>query len=53
MLDIPSELEGTLDRVTDNGRTETGEESTSSLLGNGLSESTDHTLHVSIVLRVA
>ena len=41
---VTSELEGTLDGVTDNGGTETGEQSTSSLGGNDLSESTDHSL---------
>ena len=49
-MNLPSEFEGTLDRVTNNGRTETGEESTSSLLGNGLSESTNHTLSISLVV---
>jgi hypothetical protein len=49
---LPSEFEGTLDRVTDNGRTETGQESTGSLLGDNLSESTDHTLVVDLGLEL-
>lgn len=45
--DPPSEFEGALDGVTDNGGTETGQESTGTLSSNDLSESTDHSLVVS------
>lgn len=41
---LPTELEGTLDGVTDGGGAETGEKSTGTLLGNDLSERGNHTL---------
>lgn len=41
---VTTELEGTLERVTDNGGAETSEESTSSLLGDNLTEGVDHAL---------
>ena len=44
---VTTELEGSLDGVTDDGGAKTGQESTSSLLGDDLSESTNHTLFVS------
>lgn len=40
----PSELQGTLQGVTQNGGTETGKKGTSTFLGNDLSETTNHTL---------
>lgn len=40
---ITTELEGTLEEVTGGGRTETGKESASTLVGNDLAETTDHT----------
>jgi hypothetical protein len=43
----PSEFEGTLDGVTDNGGTETGQERTGTLGSNDLTETTDHSLIVS------
>ena len=50
---VTSELKRTLDGVTDNGGTETGKKGTSSLLGDNLSESTDHTLGISFVANVS
>lgn len=41
---LPTELEGTLDGVTDEGGAETSEKSTGTLLGNDLSERANHTL---------
>lgn len=43
---VTSELEGTLQEVTGGGWTETREEGTSTLLGNDLSEATNHALVV-------
>lgn len=43
---VTTELEGTLEEVTGSGRTETSEKSASTLVGNDLSETTDHTLVV-------
>lgn len=43
---VTSELEGTLEEVTSSGGAETSEESASTLVGNNLSETTDHTLVV-------
>lgn len=41
---VTTELEGTLERVADNGGAETSEESTSALLGDDLTEGVDHAL---------
>jgi len=46
---VTSELQGTLNGVTDNGGTETSKKGTSSLGSNDLSESTNHTLEVSYI----
>lgn len=43
---VTTELEGTLEEVPGSGGTETGEKSASTLVGNDLSETTDHTLVV-------
>jgi hypothetical protein len=43
----PSELEGTLNRVTDNGGAETGQKSASTLSGDNLTEGGDHSLQIS------
>jgi hypothetical protein len=43
---VSSELEGSLDRVSGDGRSETGQEGTGTLLGDDLSESANHTLYV-------
>ena len=43
---ITTELEGTLEEVTGGGGTETSEESASTLVGDDLAETTDHTLVV-------
>jgi hypothetical protein len=40
---VTTELESTLEEVTGSGRTETGKESASTLVGNDLAEATDHT----------